>query len=188
MYFCVTPPGVHLCCFVANLLPLLSPPTPWPPSGSPFLIPPLLPCSLTPPPLFLSFTSPCCFSLHYNHLYPFISVSPSSILLLLSFLSVLLSPLVYPRMMKTITRLHKAMMVLEYFTSHSWVWSNENVTMLIGQMSQEDKKVGGHRGWACVYLLPCALRHTGLEHWGDSPLGVSQSDSGPAAREAFIQC
>ncbi|XP_016367001.1 fatty acyl-CoA reductase 1 isoform X1 [Sinocyclocheilus rhinocerous] len=26
-----------------------------------------------------------------------------------------------PRMMKTITRLHKAMMVLEYFTSHSWV-------------------------------------------------------------------
>ncbi|XP_034082965.1 fatty acyl-CoA reductase 1 isoform X3 [Gymnodraco acuticeps] len=46
-----------------------------------------------------------------------------------------------PRMMKTITRLHKAMMVLEYFTSHSWVWSNENVTMLIGQMSQEDKKV-----------------------------------------------
>ncbi|KAI9532057.1 cyclin-dependent kinase inhibitor far1 [Dissostichus eleginoides] len=46
-----------------------------------------------------------------------------------------------PRMMKTITRLHKAMMVLEYFTSHSWVWSNENITMLIGQMSQEDKKV-----------------------------------------------
>ncbi|XP_056271904.1 fatty acyl-CoA reductase 1-like isoform X2 [Pseudoliparis swirei] len=46
-----------------------------------------------------------------------------------------------PRMMKTITRLHKAMMVLEYFTSHSWVWSNDNVAMLIGQMSSEDKKV-----------------------------------------------
>ncbi|TSQ92664.1 Fatty acyl-CoA reductase 1 [Bagarius yarrelli] len=28
-----------------------------------------------------------------------------------------------PRMMKTITRLHKAMMVLEYFTSHSWVFN-----------------------------------------------------------------
>uniref|UniRef100_A0A8C2C036 Fatty acyl-CoA reductase n=1 Tax=Cyprinus carpio TaxID=7962 RepID=A0A8C2C036_CYPCA len=35
-----------------------------------------------------------------------------------------------PRMMKTITRLHKAMMVLEYFTSHSWVWNMDNVTML----------------------------------------------------------
>nr|XP_043892252.1 fatty acyl-CoA reductase 1 isoform X3 [Solea senegalensis] len=46
-----------------------------------------------------------------------------------------------PRMMKTITRLHKAMMVLEYFTSHSWVWNNDNVTMLLGQMSTEDKKV-----------------------------------------------
>uniref|UniRef100_A0A7N8X788 Fatty acyl-CoA reductase n=1 Tax=Mastacembelus armatus TaxID=205130 RepID=A0A7N8X788_9TELE len=36
-----------------------------------------------------------------------------------------------PRMMKTITRLHKAMMVLEYFTSHSWVWNTDNVTMLL---------------------------------------------------------
>lgn len=51
-------------------------------------------------------------------------------------------PPVRHRMMKTITRLHKAMMVLEYFTSHSWVWSNDNVAMLIGQMSSEDKKVG----------------------------------------------
>ncbi|XP_029010132.1 fatty acyl-CoA reductase 1 isoform X2 [Betta splendens] len=46
-----------------------------------------------------------------------------------------------PRMMKTITRLHKAMMVLEYFTSHSWVWNTENVTMLMAMMSPEDKKV-----------------------------------------------
>ncbi|XP_056595671.1 fatty acyl-CoA reductase 1 isoform X1 [Triplophysa dalaica] len=46
-----------------------------------------------------------------------------------------------PRMMKTITRLHKAMMVLEYFTSHSWVWNTDNVTMLMNQMSTEDKKV-----------------------------------------------
>uniref|UniRef100_A0A3Q3SBH0 Fatty acyl-CoA reductase n=1 Tax=Mastacembelus armatus TaxID=205130 RepID=A0A3Q3SBH0_9TELE len=45
-----------------------------------------------------------------------------------------------PRMMKTITRLHKAMMVLEYFTSHSWVWNTDNVTMLLSQMSPEDKK------------------------------------------------
>uniref|UniRef100_A0A672ZYH9 Fatty acyl-CoA reductase n=1 Tax=Sphaeramia orbicularis TaxID=375764 RepID=A0A672ZYH9_9TELE len=46
-----------------------------------------------------------------------------------------------PRMMKTITRLHKAMMVLEYFTSHSWVWNTDNVAMLLAQMSPEDKKV-----------------------------------------------
>ncbi|KAM6937799.1 fatty acyl-CoA reductase 1 isoform 1-T1 [Xenentodon cancila] len=46
-----------------------------------------------------------------------------------------------PRMMKTITRLHKAMMVLEYFTSHSWVWNMDNMAMLQAQMSHEDKKV-----------------------------------------------
>ncbi|XP_071415108.1 fatty acyl-CoA reductase 1 isoform X2 [Pithys albifrons albifrons] len=45
-----------------------------------------------------------------------------------------------PWMMKTITRLHKAMMLLEYFTSHSWTWNNENVTMLINQLNPEDKK------------------------------------------------
>lgn len=52
------------------------------------------------------------------------------------------------RMMKTITRLHKAMMVLEYFTSHSWVWNTDNVTMLMNQMGAEDKKVR-----VCVYVL-----------------------------------
>uniref|UniRef100_A0A3B4BC95 Fatty acyl-CoA reductase n=1 Tax=Periophthalmus magnuspinnatus TaxID=409849 RepID=A0A3B4BC95_9GOBI len=46
-----------------------------------------------------------------------------------------------PRMMKTISRLHKAMMVLEYFTSHSWVWHTDNVAMLMTHMSPEDKKV-----------------------------------------------
>ncbi|CAJ1057575.1 fatty acyl-CoA reductase 1 isoform X2 [Xyrichtys novacula] len=46
-----------------------------------------------------------------------------------------------PWMMKTITRLHKAMMVLEYFTSHSWMWNNDNMTMLMAQLSPQDKKV-----------------------------------------------
>ncbi|KAM7396262.1 hypothetical protein PAMP_019319 [Pampus punctatissimus] len=46
-----------------------------------------------------------------------------------------------PWMMKTITRLHKAMMVLEYFTSHSWAWNTDNLTMLMNQMGPEDKKV-----------------------------------------------
>ncbi|XP_075898696.1 fatty acyl-CoA reductase 1 isoform X3 [Nelusetta ayraudi] len=51
------------------------------------------------------------------------------------------NPSVTPRMMKTITRLHKSMMVMEYFTSHSWVWNTDNITMLMSQMSPEDKKV-----------------------------------------------
>ncbi|XP_018619337.1 fatty acyl-CoA reductase 1 isoform X1 [Scleropages formosus] len=46
-----------------------------------------------------------------------------------------------PRMMKTITRLHKAMILLEYFTSHSWVWNTDNVTMLLNQLSPQDKKL-----------------------------------------------
>ncbi|CAL9697038.1 unnamed protein product [Knipowitschia caucasica] len=46
-----------------------------------------------------------------------------------------------PRMMKTISRLHKAMMVLEYFTSHSWVWNTDNMTTLMSHMSPEDKKM-----------------------------------------------
>uniref|UniRef100_A0A669R1Q8 Fatty acyl-CoA reductase n=1 Tax=Phasianus colchicus TaxID=9054 RepID=A0A669R1Q8_PHACC len=45
-----------------------------------------------------------------------------------------------PRMMKTITRLHKAMVFLEYFTSNSWIWNTENMTMLMNQLSPEDKK------------------------------------------------
>ncbi|XP_054055817.1 fatty acyl-CoA reductase 1 isoform X2 [Rissa tridactyla] len=45
-----------------------------------------------------------------------------------------------PWMMKTITRLHKAMTLLEYFTSNSWIWNTENMTMLMNQLHPEDKK------------------------------------------------
>ncbi|XP_036905919.1 fatty acyl-CoA reductase 1 isoform X2 [Sturnira hondurensis] len=45
-----------------------------------------------------------------------------------------------PWMMKTITRLHKAMVFLEYFTSNSWVWNTDNVVMLMNQLNPEDKK------------------------------------------------
>ncbi|XP_049677264.1 fatty acyl-CoA reductase 1 isoform X4 [Accipiter gentilis] len=45
-----------------------------------------------------------------------------------------------PWMMKTITRLHKALMLIEYFTSNSWIWNTENMTMLMNQLSPEDKK------------------------------------------------
>ncbi|XP_013367461.1 PREDICTED: fatty acyl-CoA reductase 1 isoform X1 [Chinchilla lanigera] len=44
------------------------------------------------------------------------------------------------KMMKTITRLHKAMVFLEYFTSNSWVWNTDNVNMLMNQLNPEDKK------------------------------------------------
>ncbi|XP_069759271.1 fatty acyl-CoA reductase 1 isoform X4 [Narcine bancroftii] len=46
-----------------------------------------------------------------------------------------------PRMMKVINRLHRSMMLVEYFTSHSWVWNTDNINMLMSQMSQDDKKV-----------------------------------------------
>ncbi|KAH0620869.1 hypothetical protein JD844_021726 [Phrynosoma platyrhinos] len=44
------------------------------------------------------------------------------------------------RMMKTITRLHKVMVLLEYFTSNSWDWNTDNVNMLMNQLGPEDKK------------------------------------------------
>ncbi|XP_075568146.1 fatty acyl-CoA reductase 1 isoform X7 [Pelecanus crispus] len=45
------------------------------------------------------------------------------------------------RMMKTITRLHKALMLLEYFTSKSWIWNTENMTMLMNELNPQDKKM-----------------------------------------------
>ncbi|MGH0143251.1 UNVERIFIED_CONTAM: hypothetical protein FKN15_040281 [Acipenser sinensis] len=60
-----------------------------------------------------------------------------------------------PRMMKTITRLHKALMLLEYFTSHSWVWSTDNTTMLMSQLSPEDKKASPLL--IGVAVIDCAL-------------------------------
>lgn len=46
-----------------------------------------------------------------------------------------------PRMMRIVNRLHRSMMLLEYFTSHSWVWGSDNLTMLLGQLSPEDRKM-----------------------------------------------
>lgn len=75
-----------------------------------------------------------CLILLFNP--PF--ASSISIVFLYSFLHL---HVFYDRMMKTITRLHRAMMVLEYFTSNSWVWNTDNVAMLLSHMSPEDKKV-----------------------------------------------
>ncbi|XP_041072312.1 fatty acyl-CoA reductase 1 isoform X2 [Carcharodon carcharias] len=45
-----------------------------------------------------------------------------------------------PRMMKIFNRLHKSMMLLEYFSSKSWDWSSDNMNMLMSQLSLEDKR------------------------------------------------
>ncbi|XP_043944137.1 fatty acyl-CoA reductase 2 isoform X2 [Protopterus annectens] len=45
-----------------------------------------------------------------------------------------------PRMMRIFNRLHKSMMLLEYFTSQSWEWSTENMNYLMGQLNAEDRK------------------------------------------------
>lgn len=105
-----------------------------------------------------------------------------------SFLPFLLHLGFTTRMMKTITRLHKAMMVLEYFTSHSWVWNNDNVAMLMAQMSPEDKKVGRTQ---IVSLCPSVSHHTAqaYRHWRwqtDLPLCALMSGSGPATIERLI--
>ncbi|XP_077399615.1 fatty acyl-CoA reductase 1 [Vanacampus margaritifer] len=45
-----------------------------------------------------------------------------------------------PQMMRIFNRLHKAISLLEYFSSQDWEWSSENVSMLMAQMSPEDRK------------------------------------------------
>ncbi|XP_069484627.1 fatty acyl-CoA reductase 2 [Ambystoma mexicanum] len=45
-----------------------------------------------------------------------------------------------PRMMKIFNRLHKSMMLYEYFSKQSWEWSSDNMNILMGHLSSEDKK------------------------------------------------
>lgn len=46
------------------------------------------------------------------------------------------------RMMRIFNRLHKAIGLLEYFSSQDWEWNSENMSMLMSQLTPEDKKVG----------------------------------------------
>lgn len=39
-------------------------------------------------------------------------------------------------------------MLIEYFTSNSWIWNTENMTMLMNQLSPEDKKASSCVMWA----------------------------------------
>ncbi|KAM9771653.1 fatty acyl-CoA reductase 1 [Syngnathus typhle] len=45
-----------------------------------------------------------------------------------------------PQMMRIFNRLHKAISLLEYFSSQDWEWNSENISMLMSQMSPEDRK------------------------------------------------
>lgn len=45
-------------------------------------------------------------------------------------------------MMRIFNRLHKAIGLLEYFSSQDWEWNSENMSMLMSQLTPEDRKVG----------------------------------------------
>lgn len=45
-----------------------------------------------------------------------------------------------PQMMRIFNRLHKAISLLEYFSSQDWEWNSENMSMLMGQLTPEDRK------------------------------------------------
>lgn len=44
-------------------------------------------------------------------------------------------------MMRIFNRLHKAIGLLEYFSSQDWEWNSDNMNMLMNQLSSEDRKV-----------------------------------------------
>uniref|UniRef100_A0A3P8X8B1 Fatty acyl-CoA reductase n=1 Tax=Esox lucius TaxID=8010 RepID=A0A3P8X8B1_ESOLU len=46
-----------------------------------------------------------------------------------------------PQMMRIFNRLHKAIGLLEYFSSQDWEWNSENMNMLMSHLSPEDRKV-----------------------------------------------
>ncbi|XP_034529544.1 fatty acyl-CoA reductase 1 isoform X3 [Notolabrus celidotus] len=45
-----------------------------------------------------------------------------------------------PQMMRIFNRLHKAISLLEYFSSQDWEWNSENLSMLMSQLTPEDRK------------------------------------------------
>lgn len=55
--------------------------------------------------------------------------------------SVTFSVLCVCRMMRIFNRLHKAIGLLEYFSSQDWEWNSDNMNMLMNQLSTEDRKV-----------------------------------------------
>lgn len=54
--------------------------------------------------------------------------------------------------MRIFNRLHKAISLLEYFSSQDWEWNSENLSMLMSQLTPEDRKVSGSM-CVCVRLI-----------------------------------
>ncbi|XP_076862675.1 fatty acyl-CoA reductase 1 isoform X1 [Brachyhypopomus gauderio] len=46
-----------------------------------------------------------------------------------------------PQMMRIFNRLHKAIGLLEYFSSQDWEWNSDNMNMLMNQLSAEDRRM-----------------------------------------------
>lgn len=42
--------------------------------------------------------------------------------------------------MRIFNRLHKAISLLEYFSSQDWEWNSENMSMLMSELTPEDRK------------------------------------------------
>lgn len=56
--------------------------------------------------------------------------------------------------MRIFNRLHKAIGLLEYFSSQDWEWNSENLSMLMSQLTPEDRKVSGSMCvFVCVRLI-----------------------------------
>lgn len=49
------------------------------------------------------------------------------------------------------------MMLLEYFTSNSWIWNTENMTMLMNQLNPQDKKASSCVMCAWELKVKCKL-------------------------------
>ncbi|CAL8242103.1 unnamed protein product [Merluccius merluccius] len=45
-----------------------------------------------------------------------------------------------PQMMRIFNRLHKAIGLLEYFSNQDWEWKSDNMSMLLSQLTLEDRK------------------------------------------------
>lgn len=61
------------------------------------------------------------------------------------------------RMMRIFNRLHKAIGLLEYFSSQDWEWKSDNMNMLMSELSPEDRKVCLSLSLSLLFVPQCAV-------------------------------
>ena len=83
---------------------------------------------------------------------------PPSFLCLSLFVS--LSALAPSSMMRIFNRLHKAIGLLEYFSNQDWEWKSDNMSMLMNQLTVEDRKVSCERTHARTRTYTYTLVHS----------------------------